>query len=41
MDNGELMQKMGGVYYKIKLLDINTQDLGNKTKRMDLADNRL
>jgi len=41
MDNGELMPKMVGVYYRTKLLAINTQDLGNKIKRMDLEDNRL
>lgn len=41
MDNGELMLKMVGVYYKTKLLVINIQDLGNKTKRTDLADSRL
>ena len=41
MDNGGSMQKMVGVYYRIRLLAINTQELGNKTKRMVLADNRL
>lgn len=41
MDNGGSMQKMVGVYYRIKLSAINTQALGNKTKKMVLVDNRL
>lgn len=41
MVNGELMQKMVGVFYKIKELVIDMQDLGRKTRRTVLEENKI
>lgn len=38
MENGELMQRMDMVFIKISLQDIYMQDLGNKTKKMDMEE---